>query len=183
MRPIAFVSLLLLLSGCTGSLSELRSLAPAPDDFSSALAAEYLAYSEAELEQGRGQAADHFAAKGVEAAKTRIVPPDAAKGAELEAARAALVVVLTDDVKHVAPQKAARAQLLFECWNAQEPKKQPSRPVSCADSFAVAMEELQAVADSLIHGKAKKHRKRHAHIDNSKKVYLSNDKESDQDAQ
>ena len=65
MRLLAAVSLLLILSGCTGNLAELHALAPASNDFPSALAAEYLAYGESEKEQGRPIIADKFAEKGL----------------------------------------------------------------------------------------------------------------------
>lgn len=153
MRFSPYIPLLLLLSGCTASLQELKTLAPTAEDFSGSLAAEYLAYANSEQEQGREAQAEYFAGKGLEAAKTHIVLPDEAKAQNeaLAATREALIAALTSDVKHVAPQKAARAQLLFDCWNAQESAN--IKPATCEGGFGAAFEELQAVADILIHGK------------------------------
>ena len=151
------VAPLFLLMGCTASLQELRTIAPVAGDFSSSLAAEYLAYSESEAEQGRNFSAEYFAAKGVNAAGGEVVELDRVKKNSrnydsLLTARTALSDILSEDVKRVSPQKAARAQMLFDCWNEQENKKLSIERVSCADEFTVVYDELQTVADDLIHG-------------------------------
>jgi OOP family OmpA-OmpF porin len=152
---------LLLLAGCAGNLQELREISPKASNFSSSLAAEYLAYSESEIEQGHKLSADYFAAKGVRAAKGETVEPEEVSVSadipendlkKLSASRAALIDLLNSDVKKVAPQKAARAQLLFDCWNRQENKKPPLEKVSCAHDFAIAYDELRSVADDLSYG-------------------------------
>lgn len=152
---------LLLLAGCASNLQQLQEIAPKANNFSSSLAAEYLAYSESEIEQGHKSSADYFAAKGVRAAKGETVEPEAVNAssginevnlAKLSAARAALMDLLSLDVKKVAPQKAARAQLLFDCWDEQESRKLSLEKVSCARDFALAYNELRSVADDLIYG-------------------------------
>lgn len=152
-----FLTPLLLLAGCTSNLQELKTISPVADNFSSSLAAEYLAYAESEAEQGRTSSSEHFASKGLRVSKGESVEPDAVntKGKNYEdisAARLALIDVLNDDVKRVAPQKAARAQILFDCWNEQESNKSLVKGASCAAEFNSQYDELQLVADNLIHG-------------------------------
>lgn len=148
---------LFLLMGCSASLQELKTIAPVAGDFSSSLAAEYLAYSESEAEQGRDSSAEHFAAKGVNSTKGDDVALDEVSKKtknydSLLASRAALSDILSEDVKRIAPQKAARAQLLFDCWNEQENKNLSTAHVSCAEEFTTIYDELQTIADDLIHG-------------------------------
>ena len=157
MRFTAVLPIMLLLSGCSLNLQELRDISPEVDHYPGALAAEYLAYSNAELEQGRRASAEYFAGKGLDANQGKTVVPDAVSPKApkaLSAARASLISLLTDDVKRAAPQKAARAQLLFECWNAQASKK-IDNGAECADGFAGALEELHEVADAFIQGEEK----------------------------
>jgi outer membrane protein OmpA-like peptidoglycan-associated protein len=163
-----FVVPLFSLSGCTTSLQELHKISPKAGNFSSSLAAEYLAYSESEDEQGHKDSAEYFASKGVDAIKGKAVEPDAVdikanNYKTLVLSRLALIDVLNDDVKRIAPQKAARAQMLFDCWNYQENTntKKSNRlsvmSVSCAEEFNLVYSELQPVADNLLHGAYSKH--------------------------
>lgn len=159
---------ILLLTGCTASLHELRTISPDVSSFSGALASEYLAYSESEAEQGRIFSAEHFAAKGLDAAKGKAVELDAVNTNTsshnvLSASRLALVDILRDDVKVADPQNAARTQLLFDCWNNQESRKSSTEEnVPCADGFSQAYNELQLLADELVHGDEVKHALRFA---------------------
>lgn len=152
-----FLIPLLLLAGCTSNLQELKTISPVADNFSSSLAAEYLAYAESEAEQGLTSSSEHFASKGVRASKGELVEPDTVNAnnenyKDISAARLALIDVLNDDVKRVAPQKAARAQILFDCWNEQEGNKSLVTGASCAAEFSSQYDELQLVADNLVHG-------------------------------
>ena len=136
---------LVLLSGCVGAggpLAELRMKAPSGGDFPQALAAEYLAYAEARSEDGHPLRANHFAKKGLAALAGEAV--DLEKKPALEHSRNALLAVLTPDVKEVAPVKAARAQLLFDCWAEKEGV--------CKAGFVEALTDLQFIADALVHG-------------------------------
>src|SRR5688572_17765907 len=124
MFQLRYLPLLLVLTGCGMELEQLRALAPEADTFPSALAAEYLAYSESELELGRKDTSEHFAEKGLKAGKGDVVGPDEVAAGlgpkatkKLLAARESLVAALTEDVTKVAGQKSARAQLMFDCWN------------------------------------------------------------------
>lgn len=159
---------LLLLSGCNQSLQELKAISPAPNDFSSSLAAEYLAYAESEAEQGHASSSEHFAAKGLRAAKGEAVELDnvneRVEGARLLSDfRIALTDILNDNVKKAAPQKAARAQILFDCWNEQEKTGltvAAAAPAiaSCQQEFGQVYDEISAVADSFLYGDDSKSR-------------------------
>ncbi len=143
--------------GCTSSLQELRTLSPVASDFYGSLSAEYLAYSESEAEQGNDSSSEHFASKGIEAIKSKKVEPDSINTGSigydrLSNARLALVEVLNNDVKRVAPQKAARAQMLFDCWNEQENNKISTIKASCSEEFVQVYDELQMVAANIAYG-------------------------------
>lgn len=151
---------LLLLAGCTSSLQELKTISPVAEDFSGSLAAEYLAYSESEAEQGHSSASEYFASKGLRASKGEAVEPDAVKvkegeSTDISTARAALMEVLSEGVKKAAPQKAARAQMLFDCWNEQESDKLAAG-AACDEEFSSTYEELRSISDNLLYGADRK---------------------------
>jgi len=164
MRHRSFIYLLLLLTGCTSPLQQLKNIHPAAEDFPSSLASEYLAYADSEAEQGRQFAAEHYAGKGMKALKGEKVEPEAVDAKlppvsreELTAARAQLMTVLNDNVKQTSPQKLAHAQLLFDCWQYELKRNLNQEKAPCGDEFKSTMAELQEVADPLIYSNATKH--------------------------
>ena len=145
MRIYIVIPTLILLTGCAGlgsNLVELRGKNPTGDTFSHALASEYLAYAEARAEEGHPLRANYFAGKGLTALAGK--PVDLEKKPALEESRQSLLAVLTQDVEEVAPAKAARAQLMFDCWVEKEGV--------CKEGFADALTDLQFIADALVHG-------------------------------
>lgn len=154
MRRIALLfALSTLLSACSANLEQLKQMAPEPNDFHTALASEYLAYSQSEKEQGRGGDAEHFAGKGLAAAKGKNVEPEEVRGFlpesdrnTLNTSRTALLAALTEDAKEASPKKAAHAQLLFDCWQHQMELRINQEIAPCGDEFASVLPELQAVA-------------------------------------
>lgn len=156
-RPVLFISSLLALTGCVagGAVDQLKNADLKDDTFPSALASEYLSYSESEKEMGHPIHADYFAAKGLKAAGGGVVEPETVSAAlptivaeQLASARAYLLELLTDDMKRIAPQDAARAQLLFDCWVHQQSKHAVGEGVPCAQEYESAVAELEAVAES-----------------------------------
>jgi len=149
----ALICLLPLLGACTDRLEQLTSQNLAETQasaFNAALASEYLAYSQSELEQSHFFASRYYAGKGLDAAQDKLVLPDELSTHEkdsdkLTLARSALMDVLTDDVKRVSPQKAARAQLLFDCWQQQAGSNDALAP--CGDEFASMLLDLQSVGE------------------------------------
>lgn len=163
MRFFCTLAALVLLSGCSGSLVRLSLEAPDANDYNSSLAAEYLAYAQSELEQGHLITAEYFADKGMAALEGKSVPPElpAIKDAEslqneLMKAREGLLSLQTDDIKRVAPQKVARAQLLFDCWSHQK-SLAAAELAPCQDEFRSTLTEVQMIADSFIYGQETVH--------------------------
>jgi len=139
-----FLSALLLLSACgtVNDLQELRARKPDTSTFGSALASEYLAYAESREEEGHPIRAGRFAKKGLRALENGDVPPD--EDPKFLEERHALLAVLTPDVKEVSPAKAARAQLMYDCW--------VDGDGVCKRSYGQALADLQPIADALVHG-------------------------------
>lgn len=145
MQRYTLLLLLVFLPSCVGMgdhLVELRAKNPTGESFSQALAAEYLRYAEARLEEEHPLRANYFAGKGLDALAGDTVELE--KKPALEESRQALLAVLTPDVKEIAPAKAARAQLMFDCWAEKEGV--------CKEGFAEALADLQFIADALVHG-------------------------------
>lgn len=156
-RPVLFMSSLVLLSGCVagGAVDQLKKADLKEETFPSALASEYLAYSESEKEMGHPIHAEHFAAKGLKAADGTEVAPEAVSAGlpvvvaeQLASSRAYLLELLTPDMKRIAPEDAARAQLLFDCWVHQQEKHPAGEGVPCSQEFESAIAELEQVAES-----------------------------------
>jgi hypothetical protein len=145
---------LLVLTGCGNSLERLRAASPSADNFASALAAEYLAYSESEAEQKNTEIAEHFAQKGLDALAGSEVLPE--NPASLTAERASLLRSLTPEVRRVAAQKAARAQLLFDCWSTQSAAS-GNKDTPCKLPFEDSLSALQEVSDSVMFGADSEH--------------------------
>jgi outer membrane protein OmpA-like peptidoglycan-associated protein len=155
---LAYLALTVLLGGCSGSLEKLQALTLETNDFDASLANEYQGYSESEAEQGHLLTAEYFAAKGLKAAHRETVLPDQPEGDQtmLITYRKQLLSTLTQDVKDVVPQKAARSQLLYDCWLTQE--KAHSEQAPCQEEFLSSMNELQEVADEFIFEQELSHR-------------------------
>lgn len=155
MRLVIVLFLLPLLAACgSQNLLQLRLIDPEANSFNDALAAEYLAYANAQSEKNHEFTAEYFAEKGMRAWRGENVPPEPVEDFlarpvkdKLSASRRVLMALLTEDVKHVVPQPAARAQLLFDCWAKQENNRKQDAP-ACAQELPAALVELQTVAAS-----------------------------------
>jgi len=159
MRRSALLFSLFLLTGCVGSVHRLRDLNPEAEDFPSALASEYQAYADSEMELGRLFSAEHYADKGLRALKGEVVEPDApserlsgAKKQELVEARMQLTKVMTDDIKNSSPHKLARVQLLYDCWLHEIEKGIDQEKAPCGSEFRNDITTLQEAADAKVYG-------------------------------
>ena len=164
MRIVLPLLLLVALTGCATKVKELHELNPAANDFPSALAAEYHDYADSEYEQGRTSSAEHFAGKGLDALNGKPVELEAVNSSLPEAtqkivsdAHTQLVKFLNDDMKRVAPQKLAHAQLLFECWQNELLKDLNQVKAPCQEELHSTMAELQEISDALVYGKQTDH--------------------------
>jgi OmpA-OmpF porin, OOP family len=154
----------LILAGCSSTggnalmyrtdLNNLRrAVTPGGNTFPAALASEYLALGDSEAAQADWVDSDHFARKGLTAARGQAPAPDevssrdipAVKQSELSAARQRLVTVLGAGAGDRAPALAARAQSRYDCWlEQQEENWQVEDIATCRSQFLAAMDELEA---------------------------------------
>lgn len=164
MRYLAPLFCTVLLTGCVSNVSRLRDLNPPANDFPSSLASEYKDYASSEAELGRGMDAERYARKGLNALEGKQVDPDEVaaslspthKQALLEG-RAQLMKLMTPDVKSVAPQQLARAQLLFDCWQHQLIRDLNQETAPCGAEFQSTLGQVQEVSDPLLYGKEISH--------------------------
>jgi OOP family OmpA-OmpF porin len=121
--------------------------------FAGALANEYLALGNSEAAQSDWGDSDHFARKGLIAARGQAPAPDevgsrsipANKQDELSSARQRLANVLSAGAGDRAPAIAARAQSRYDCWlEQQEENWQVEDIATCRSQFLAAMDELEA---------------------------------------
>jgi OmpA-OmpF porin, OOP family len=149
----------LLMTGCITHLHRLESLDPAPRDFNATLAAEYLAFAQSENEMKHWWAADRFAKKGLNALEGSAVPPekidrwnvDASAREGLDEGRNLLVAVIDDDARHIVPQKAARAQALFDCWVVQAARKpRPENGYVCENEMHSVLDDIRITTEMMM---------------------------------
>lgn len=154
-RRSALIASLLLISACTtASLHELRQAKPQGNAFQTALAQEYLAFSESEAKQYDWGSSKHFADKGLKAAYGQDVAPETVDAWDIEAgfvadlttARDQLTAVLSPENTTAQPQLAARAQFFYDCWlEQQEEAWQEDDITSCREGFYRSVKALMGV--------------------------------------
>lgn len=137
-----------LLSACSGTLMQAERAAAPADPFARALHAGYTGLAREEMNENDFADADSFAARAVAAAAGNPPAPEnfaarrlpAEKLPELSAAREKLVTALQRGAAKSAPDRAARAQLAFDCWvQEQEENFQPADIAACRDRFTAAI--------------------------------------------
>jgi OOP family OmpA-OmpF porin len=160
------------LAGCEGTpasngwsprsgahLDQLVKATPTGSPFSQALAADYRAFALEERGENDWYAQDHFAVKGLAAAKNEAVPPEmlsdyAIHGPdeqELIGARASLVAMLATDATVRVPKSAAKAQTQFDCWvHERDEDWQPKEIQECRAGFMTAMAETAPAATAAV---------------------------------
>lgn len=156
-RRLIFIGLLPFLPGCTGNLASLQEQAPEPYDFSSSLSREYLSFAESESELGHWKNAEYFAAKGRRAEKHERTDPETPADwgvpapilPALTATRERLMGMLDGNAKRLAPYKASRAQVFFDCWVAQATRSDPAETFQpCQLELGAITEELEAALEA-----------------------------------
>jgi OOP family OmpA-OmpF porin len=135
-------------------LDQLRRAVPAQaSTFPAALSGEYLQLGDYETQWGDWSNADHFARKGLVAARGTAPAPDdlslrpipSAKQGELSAARQRLLTALDGGGRDKAPALAARAQSRYDCWLEQQAENwQVDDIATCRGQFLAAMNELES---------------------------------------
>ncbi len=153
MRFALFALFSLMLSACTTArLEELRHAEPNGTPFQNALAAEYLAFAEAEAKAYDWWSMSVFSTKGLSAVYGNEPAPELVSDwdvpeemiPEFEAARERLLGVLNASNKQARPALTARAQFFYDCWlEQQEEGWQLEDIAACRRGFFDAVETLK----------------------------------------
>jgi OmpA-OmpF porin, OOP family len=140
------------LSACAGQeLGKARGLDPTGSMFDKALYSGYLSLSEGEYKEGDYQDSDAFAMRAMTAGGGKVVLPEEVSARPLPAgsvdaltdARARLASAFQKGAIEKAPNEAATAQVMFDCWmQEQEENFQPEDIAACRADFLGAMGKL-----------------------------------------
>jgi hypothetical protein len=157
MKPTRALALplLLTLAGCASDYAELRKAAPEAGDYRSTLASEYLSFAESEAEQRYWAHAEYFARKGRDAlAGKPVAPEDPAQWSgvppsdlpALQATRERVLALTGEDARRIATQRAARAQVMYDCWIVQETRgRKLDATYPCQNELASTLESIKSV--------------------------------------
>ena len=154
LKVMIMVGALLALTACAGGkLSEAERMEPNSTDFYNALATGYLELARDEYAEADYADADYFAERAILAGSgTGDVQPPEATARKLPqsdafyvlTAREELVAVLDGGARSGQPQKAAEAQVTYECWIQElEENIQPDHIAACRDRLDVLIGELR----------------------------------------
>jgi len=143
----------LILSGCSGmELKRTDGITPTGSAFGRALFSEYVAYSRTEFNEGDYENSDVFALRARSVAQgtvlepeemaTRTLPP--ATVPELTTARGRLVAALRGGARERAPQDAAKAQVMWECWMEEQEENNSANDIAtCRTAFLAALAKIE----------------------------------------
>jgi OmpA-OmpF porin, OOP family len=147
-------------AGCSNRyIDDAKSAQPRGDAFEAALARHYLDLAKSERKQGDVDAATTFARRSTASAEGQLVLPDdftnrkipSRHRGDLGSARQRLLAALDGNGRTTAPDAAAKAQVLFDCWVEQaEENLQRDDIRDCREGF----EQSVAAVESAIAGAA-----------------------------
>ncbi|TVR96551.1 MAG: OmpA family protein [Rhodospirillales bacterium] len=149
------------LAGCAGLQLHKAEQAQPPHGtpFDVSLSNEYLDLARFEYQDGDYRSSDYFAIKSIEAGRGNLVLPtemgerripERAVG-DLSGARSRLMSALDLTARDKAPQDAARAQAMFDCWmEQQEEDRQPVHIARCRNGFLEAMAMVDAALAGVV---------------------------------
>lgn len=151
MAAAAALALASLLVGCVDR-GRVRTMTPPDDPFAQALHRDYLTIADERAAAGAKFAASFFAYKARAAAEGAFVLPERLEDwrlgpgavASLSLMRLRLVSTLAETARRTAPEAAARAQVLFDCWIAAEEMQED--PEDCGGRFPQALHEVETAA-------------------------------------
>lgn len=154
LRFVAVAVALVAAAGCSNRyIDEAQSITPQGSAFETALASDYLAMAKSEHEYGDVRDTDTFARRSTAAAEGQLVLPDnlsnrkisSGDRAELLDARERLISVLDENGRTTAPEAAASAQVLYDCWVEQaEESLQRDDLKACRDGFQTEISRVEA---------------------------------------
>lgn len=153
-RFLAVAAMLVVAAGCSNRyLDKARSTQPQGTPFETALARDYIAMAKSEAKYGDVSDTTTYARRATAAAEGQLVLPDDFKGrkipqryrSDLRDARQRLVTALDGNARTTAPEAAAQAQVLYDCWVEQaEESLQPDDLKACRKGFETALSEAEA---------------------------------------
>ena len=150
------------LGACSGTvLEKAQNASPAGDEFTQALFKNYMDRAASEYGEGDYRSSDFFASRALEAADgvapapqnpaDRTLPEDIAPQAAASYERLTAALDGVGDVRgpgrELAPDAAARAQVMYECWLQEtrvQENFQPDDIAFCKDEFFAALNEVEA---------------------------------------
>ena len=150
----------LTLGGCTmfdtySEVEALNEVQPVGSPFTQALASEYKAFANTQLEEKFDYPdALHFARKGLSAASGEAVMPEPVSDwnlsenhvKELAAARGRLMVAYDLGAREMAPAAAALAQAKYDCWIEQQEENWKSNTIfPCKQAYIDTLAELEGL--------------------------------------
>jgi OmpA-OmpF porin, OOP family len=143
-----------LLAGCAGlELDKARDVSPTGSAFAQKLHSGYVAIADAEYAEADFTDSDRFAARAIQAAAGKPPGPEELsmrklpknKLGELTDARNRLVFALSAGGRKKAPDAAANAQVMFDCWmQEQEENFQPEDINKCRAGFMSSIAQVEA---------------------------------------
>lgn len=159
LKKMLLLIVVLMISSCTTRLEKLRTTLSQPvgNNFQVSLAHEYLNFAESEADQYDWYDSSYFAKKGLDAAHGMIVQPEYLEDWDLPQdempvlvqARQYLENTFNAGVVEKHPEKAARAQFLFDCWvEQQEENWQEDDIAACREEFYKTLDELYSYTTS-----------------------------------
>ena len=153
MRTVLLSGSVLFIAGCAGqTLNRVENIEPTGSAFNRDLFAGYIDLSKAEYAEADYADSDAFARRALVAATDSMVDPEmiearrlpAENVGELTDARARLVAALDGGGREKLPDKAAMAQVQFDCWmQEQEENFQPDDIAACQGAFLQTIAVLE----------------------------------------
>lgn len=149
-----------LAAGCAAGadLEATRNMTPAGSAYDKALYQEYLTLAQAEQDEGDVEDAAYFNAKAVAAAKgEKVLPQTLAerpipniKGSQFEAQnmRDMLLIAVEAGSDKKAPNHAARAQVMYDCWlETFQENIDKDEIARCRKGYDEAMKQVEAAVE------------------------------------
>lgn len=156
---------ILLLAGCGGGeLLGAQQVEPVGAEFNQNLYHGYIGLSESEYDEGDYRDSDVFAIRATQVGTGGVVAPETIEARSLPgdhvnqmtAARDRLVSALDAGAMEKNPQRAAEAQIMFDCWmQEQEENRQPDDIARCREGFYAAIGDIEPVGEPVAISKPK----------------------------
>lgn len=144
---------LFLLAGCSGyELARAQMIEPQGSSFDRSLYHGYVGLAESEYAEGDYRDSDSFALRATRVAEGGAVEPEeigdrmlpADHVAEMTDARNRLLAALAAGASEADPERAAEAQVYFDCWMQEQEENWQSEDIAaCRDRFMAALDALE----------------------------------------